>query len=82
MCLIVSLFLYIKKKKKPLVGFWCRWGLNSKFQILLIELIGTRDDKIGHDSRTDTTWHDMKLASYGLRLNEFVSYLGWHDWLV
>lgn len=33
----------------------------------------TRGGKIGHDSRTR---HDMKLAGYGLRLNEFMPYSG------
>ena len=32
--------------------------------------------KIRHDL---WTWHDMKLVDYELRLNEFVSYSGWHD---
>ena len=30
----------------------------------------------------DTTRHDTKLAGYGLRLNGFVSYSGWHGWTI
>ena len=35
-----------------------------------------RGGKIGRDPRTE---YDTKLEVYGLRLNGFVSYLGWHD---
>ena len=35
-----------------------------------------RSGKIGRDPRTE---YDTKLEVYGLRLNGFVSYLGWHD---
>ena len=53
------------------------WNKYSHDMLYVNKYYIYRGGKIGRDSRTE---YDTKLEVYGLRLNGFVSYLGWHDW--
>jgi len=49
---------------------------NNEFTRKAITLGVTKSDT---NREPNTTRYDTKLVGYGLRLNGFVSYLGWND---